>query len=239
MSDDRKSYPVVRSFEARWRASEIVWLTRTAPVTLLLSIFVCGIPLGGAAARTRLLQSSVAPAPLAEASPTLAPFQHVRFCLRYPDECKSEATGHERIELTVKTIRLLNLVNRDVNAAIAPARKSYRANLQDGWTIAPTTGDCNDYAVTKRHELLRSRLPSNALRLAVVSTDSGDGHLVLVVATTEGDLVMDNLTDAIRLWQSTDYHWLKIQSARDARFWFEIKLPGSAMSKAYQKVRFG
>ena len=24
---------------------------------------------------------------------------------------------------------------------------------------------------------------------------------------------MDNLTEAIRPWQSTDYHWLKIQSA--------------------------
>jgi predicted transglutaminase-like cysteine proteinase len=206
---------------------------------LLLSIFVGGIPLGSAAARTRLLQSAVAPAPLVEASSTLAPFQHVRFCLRYPDECKSEATKHERIELTVETLGLLNLVNRDVNATIAPTRKSYRANLQDGWTIAPTRGDCNDYAVTKRHELLRSGLPGQALRLAVVSTDSGEGHLVLVVATTRGDLVMDNLTDAIRPWQSTDYHWLKIQSTRDARFWFEIKLPGSTMSKANQKARFG
>jgi hypothetical protein len=30
--------------------------------------------------------------PIVDASPTLAPFQHVRFCLRYPSDCKSDPT---------------------------------------------------------------------------------------------------------------------------------------------------
>jgi len=37
---------------------------------------------------------------------------------------------------------------------------------------------------------------------------------------------MDNLTEVNRPWQSTDYHWLKIQSATDSKFWYEIKAPG-------------
>ena len=53
----------------------------------------------------------------------------------------------------------------------------------------------------------------------------------------KGDLVLDNLTDAIRPWQSTDYHWLKIQPASDARFWYEIKVPGTALSQAGRKLR--
>jgi len=39
---------------------------------------------------------------------------------------------------------------------------------------------------------------------------------------------MDNLTDAIQPWQSTDYQWLKIQSARDPHYWIEIRSPVAA-----------
>ncbi len=188
-------------------------------------------------ARNRPLQDPSPQASIVEASPTLAPFQHVRFCLRYPSDCKSNSTENERIDLTADNSELLDRVNRSVNAAIIPMLKGYGANLQDGWTIAPITGDCNDYAVTKRHELIQSGLPSKALRLSVVKTTSGIGHLVLVVATTRGDLVLDNLTETIRPWQSTDYHWLKIQSATDARLWFEVGAPGVFQSQADRKVR--
>jgi predicted transglutaminase-like cysteine proteinase len=102
-------------------------------------------------------------------------------------------------------------------------------------------GDCNDYAVTKRHELLENGLPSKALRLAVVKTATGIGHLVLVVVTTKGDIVMDDPTEVIRSWQSTDYHWLKVQSATDSKFWYQIK--GAAVRpsgpQADRRVRLG
>lgn len=179
------------------------------------------------------------PTPIADASPTLAPFQHVRFCLRYPSDCKSDPTENERIDLNAETLGLLKRVNHSVNMSIIPTLKSYGQNLGDSWTIAPDVGDCNDYAVTKRHKLLESGLPSKALRLSVVKTASGIGHLVLVVVTTKGDIVMDNLTEVIRPWRSTDYHWLKIQSAADAKFWYEVKAPaaGPSVSKADRKVR--
>jgi predicted transglutaminase-like cysteine proteinase len=175
--------------------------------------------------------------PIAEAAPTLAPFQHVRFCLRYPSDCKSDPGENERIDLNSETSELLDRINRGVNASIAPIAKSYGSDLQDAWTIAPTMGDCNDYAVTKRHELIQSGLPARALRLSVVKTASRIGHLVLVVATTKGDLVLDNLTETIRAWQRTDYQWLKIQSASDARFWYEIKPTGLSVSQADRKIR--
>jgi predicted transglutaminase-like cysteine proteinase len=75
------------------------------------------------------------------------------------------------------------------------------------------------------------------LRLSVVTTPSGIGHLVLVIATTKGDLVLDNLTEAIRPWQNTDYHWLKIQSPTDARFWYEVKAVDPSIVQAAQRVR--
>jgi predicted transglutaminase-like cysteine proteinase len=186
-------------------------------------MFVGALSAGSADARNRSLPDSTPLTPIVEASPTLAPFQHVRFCLRYPSDCKSNPTENERIDLDAQTAELLKRVNHSVNMSIIPTPKSYGPNLGDGWTIAPDMGDCNDYAVTKRHELLENGLPSKALRLSVVKTASGIGHLVLVVVTTKGDIVMDDLTDVIRPWQSTDYHWLKIQSATDSKFWQEIK----------------
>lgn len=173
------------------------------------------------------------------ATPALAPFQHVRFCLRYPSNCKSNPTENDRIGLNAKTWELLNRVNHSVNMSIIPISKSYGPNLGDAWTIAPEMGDCNDYAVTKRHQLLENGLPSRALRLSVVKTASGIGHLVLVVATTKGDLVMDDLIEMIRPWQTTDYHWLKIQSATDAKLWYEIRRPaiGPSVSLANRRAR--
>ena len=199
-------------------------MARRFPSTFL-AIFAAAVCFGGVDARSRSTQDPNIATPIADASPTLAPFQHVRFCLRYPADCKSNPAEDEHIDLNAQNLDLLKGINRSVNMSIIPEQKGYGADLQDGWTIAPFRGDCNDYAVTKRHELIESGLPSKALRLSVVKTASGIGHLVLVVVTNKGDIVMDNLTEALRPWQSTDYHWIKIQSASDARFWYEVKAP--------------
>src|ERR1700731_2210768 len=206
--------------------------------SILFAILAGTLSAGNADARNRSAQDSNLLTPIMAASPTLAPFQHVRFCLRYPSDCKSNPAENDHIDLDAETSELLKRVNHSVNLSIIPTVKNYGPNLGDGWTIAPDTGDCNDYAVTKRHQLLESGLPSKALRLSVVKTASGIGHLVLVIVTTKGDIVMDNLTEAISPWQSTDYHWLKIQSAADARFWYEVKMPagGASVSQANRRI---
>ena len=197
-------------------------MARSVSVISLSSI-VLVILLAPAQGRS-LIETSVV-MPISEASPTLSPFQHVRFCLRYPADCKSDPTETTTVELTAETIETIQRVNRDVNASIMPVGRSNAVD-DGGWTISPASGDCNDYAVTKRHELVRSGLPTKAVRLAVVKTTSGIGHLILVVSTNKGDLVLDNLSETIMPWQLTKYHWVKIQSASDARYWFEVKPRG-------------
>jgi predicted transglutaminase-like cysteine proteinase len=182
-----------------------------------------------------LIETSFA-MPMTEASPTLSPFQHVRFCLRYPADCKSDATETTTVELTAETLETMQRVNRDVNLSIMPVTKS-DAIADGGWTISPASGDCNDYAVTKRHELLQKGLPAKAVRLAVVKTQSGIGHLVLVVATNKGNLVLDNLSETIVPWQLTKYQWVKIQSSSDARYWFEIMPRALVLSQVDRKLR--
>jgi predicted transglutaminase-like cysteine proteinase len=211
-------------------------MTQSTPVKWLVSIVAVSLLLSAADGRSRSAHDTTAPASLVETSPSLTPFQHVRFCLHYPADCRSDPTEEERIDLTGENSELLNRVNRSVNAAIVPVQKSYGDSLHEGWRIAPFMGDCNDYAVTKRHELLASGLPAKALRLAVVKTRSGDGHLVLLVATTKGELVLDNLTEVIVPWQSADYRWLKIQSARDARFWLDVEVSGASQPYPDRKL---
>lgn len=169
--------------------------------------------------------------------PTLAPFQHVRFCIRYPADCKVEASDQSFIELTAATRATLEQVNRQVNASISPIEKVYGTNLGDSWTINPYAGDCNDYAVSKRHELIARGLPAKAMSLAVVRTRSGIGHLVLTIVTDKGTLVLDNLTESIKPWTSAGYRWLKVQSHDDPRFWHDAvdikpvaSLPGPKLS---------
>jgi len=201
-------------------------VTRSTSIAMLFSIVAGGLFAGDAVARSRAPREPAVPASLVETSPSLAPFQHVRFCLRYPADCRSNLDEDERIDLTGERLELLDRINRRVNGDIAPVQKSYGESLGESWTIAPFTGDCNDYAVTKRHELLRSGLPAKALRLAAVRTRAGNGHLVLLVATTKGELVLDNLTEAIVPWQGTPYQWMKVQSAGDARVWREVRGQG-------------
>jgi predicted transglutaminase-like cysteine proteinase len=68
-----------------------------------------------------------------------------------------------------------------------------------------------------------SGLPPCAVRLAVVRTADGAGHLVLVIMAMDGNLVLDSLTDEIAPCQLTEYQWLKLQSVDDPRFWIEVK----------------
>ena len=193
---------------------------------ILLAALAIVLPHGGAGARTRMIPFKASMrTPVVESGPTLAPFQHVRFCLRYPDDCRSNSAESERVDLTAERLELLKRINHRVNSSIVAKPKAYGSNLENTWTIAPDQGDCNDYAVTKRHELLKRGLPSSALRLSVTKTAAGVGHLVLVVVTTKGDFVMDSLADTILPWQTTDYRWLKIQSARDPNYWVEIRSP--------------
>lgn len=156
--------------------------------------------------------------------PVLAPFEHVRFCMRQPEQCAAVSRGGDVIALDDFTRDELHAVNRSVNAGIYPERKTDRSRFEGEWAIHPVRGDCNDYAVTKRSELIQRGYPSSALLLSVVQTGSGEGHLVLLVRTSSGDLVLDNLSSALRPWQATGYRWLSRQSDLNPQYWVSIRL---------------
>jgi predicted transglutaminase-like cysteine proteinase len=153
---------------------------------------------------------------------TLAPMAYTQFCLRYEDECRTKIMFRGGpVQLTAERWDDLKEVNKAVNKDIIPERNELGL-AGETWLISPDRGDCNDYAVTKRHELLDRGWPARALLLSEVIVSSGEHHLVLVVRTKSGDLVLDNLTSQIKPWSRVPYRWVRIQKPNNSRLWATI-----------------
>ncbi|QIO32491.1 transglutaminase-like cysteine peptidase [Bradyrhizobium sp. 1(2017)] len=167
-----------------------------------------------------------APARIELGRPTLPPLTYTVFCLRYEAECRPRRSFRGGpIRLTEKRWADLQEINRTVNQAIEPARSELGLASEE-WTINPDRGDCNDYAVSKRHELLRRGWPARVLLLSEVVMRSGEHHLVLLVRTRSGDFVLDNLTPRVKPWSRTPYRWVRVQSAGSDRLWATVGREG-------------
>ena len=165
------------------------------------------------------LQISSGPGIIQTGFPSLAPMGYVRFCLRYAEDCKIRGNDFRRrtVSLTGKRRAELVQVNRQVNRDIT-AQSDLIIGTQD-WSVHPKMGACTDYAVTKRHDLLARGWPSSALLLSEVVTAAEEHHLVLVVRTTQGNLVLDNLDPNIWKVETVHYQWVRIQSKSNPKFW--------------------
>jgi len=181
---------------------------------------VAGIACGAVLAIANISATSASPtaAAMHEGGYALAPFSFVKFCLDYPSDCPNSA-GPGRIHLTSAHMAELAIVNRAVNAAIRPTPDTSALRF---WRLNVSAGDCNSYAVAKRHELIRRGWPAAALALTVAKTSWGEGHLVVTVRTDQGDLVLDNLRSTIIAWQKTGYHWIMRQSEVNPQFWVDL-----------------
>jgi predicted transglutaminase-like cysteine proteinase len=168
---------------------------------------------------TRLGNPIPASSPMALGRTVVAPIAAIRFCMDNAGECQGGAP--ETVALTEERWAELEVVNRKVNAAIAPKPDAG----PDTWTLGADAGDCDDYAVEKRHELIARGWPASAVTLAVARITGGEFHLVAVVATDRGDYVLDNLHTAVMPWQRTGYGWMMRSEARDPRLWQAIERP--------------
>lgn len=163
--------------------------------------------------------SPTAPLHLKFEDPTLPPMAHTAFCLRYRDECRARMLFRGGpVQLTETRWADLKEVNRAINGAIIPDPTELGPAVES-WLIDPRRGDCNDYAVSKRHRLLSRGWPQRALLLAEVETVRGKHHLILLVRTRSGDLVLDNLTPQIRPWSRAPYRWIRVQSPGNPKYW--------------------
>lgn len=163
----------------------------------------------------------------AEFEETLPPVGYVTFCATFKSECSNygliEAFKPDLLALTPGLWSKLQRINLAVNAAVKPVSDDELYGKPEYWTYPTDAGDCEDYLLQKKKMLQEAGLPANALRITVVLDETGQGHAVLTVTTTEGDYILDNRRDDIRLWSDTGYTFLKRQSAHNPKHWVALK----------------
>ncbi|WP_193335488.1 transglutaminase-like cysteine peptidase [Devosia beringensis] len=143
-----------------------------------------------------------------------APLGYQLFCLTNPRHCRGG--GASEVNYTDRLGEMLQRVNSTINGVIRP-----RNEAKDVWSIGVSQGDCEEYALAKRAELVRLGLPASAVRIAMAKTRSGQGHAVVVVRTNAGDLVLDNLRAQVSNWDETDLRWVAMASS-NGRAWQHI-----------------
>lgn len=180
-------------------------------------------------------------APVGDVKP--APYGWRHFCDAQPAECGSFQLLPTFVRLTPQLLTELNQINTVANREIEPIgdEDHYRIYEQDilNWWTYPDDGkgNCNDYVLLKRKLLIEAGWPKAALLMTVVIDHHGDGHLILMVRTDGGDVILDNMREDIVTWDRTGYRFVKRQSALDHNDWVSIQVRGGQRMAAADNPR--
>ena len=147
---------------------------------------------------------------------TRQPVGHYEFCRRMPDECREATPKRAPIRLTRKLWAAMVDINNTVNTMVTPRTDQDIWGKAEVWSYPDRVGDCEDYVLEKRRQLMRDGVPAGSVLITVVRQPNGDGHAVLTVRTSNGDYILDNLEPRILAWTDTEYTFLKRQSERNS-----------------------
>jgi len=159
---------------------------------------------------------------MAIGGPTSQPIGHYRFCKANPGECTIPTPDHGPLRVDGEAWKNIVMVNALVNGTVRPMNDIDIYGRDEVWAYPNGVGDCEDYVLEKRRELMRKGVPLSDLLITVVRR-RGEGHAVLTVRTDRGDLILDNLTGAIRQWDQTGYVFVKRQSSPYPGRWVSIR----------------
>ncbi len=209
-------------------------------------IFMCIAAMAAFAGPAGAMPEVVAPETNTSSSPFMRvygpaqpPYGFVRFCERNPDACRARHIEDIRFQPTPERLSELDEVNRWVNHAIAPATDMEIYGVSEFWTYPVDRGDCEDYALLKQKILIQRGWPKSSLLLTVVRDEKGEGHAVLTARTSQGDFVLDNKIDDVRLWNSAGYYFLMRQSYLDPRVWVSLDANDRSAPDAIAGVQDG
>jgi predicted transglutaminase-like cysteine proteinase len=185
----------------------------------LWSIFcVIGAPVASAQGRSMEVARSIE-----------APAGFLEFCRREPRQCMPKG-ARSPVALTPRRLQELTMVNRIVNGSVREVEDLKQYGRAEHWaTPSKGAGDCEDYALLKRHLLIERGWPSSALLVTTARIETGAGHAVLTVVTSDGDLVLDNRTPLIRNWAQTGYVFFARQNPTDPRRWVAVDVARRTM----------
>lgn len=155
---------------------------------------------------------------------TSQPIGHYEFCKDNPDECSIRPREKRPVAMSAHVEDMLDTVNAEFNATIEPVSDLEVYGKDEVWSYANKgVGDCEDYVLEKRRELKRQGISLANLLITVVRKRDGEGHAVLTVRTDQGDYILDNLTDDVKLWSQTGYRYLKRQASTHTGRWVSLR----------------
>lgn len=154
---------------------------------------------------------------------TSQPIGHYEFCKQYPNECDQRSRPAIAPKLSNAGWTLVHDINASVNARITAMTDMEIYGREEVWAYPKDAGDCEDYALEKRKELMERGFAASDLLLTVVRKPDGEGHAVLTVRTSEGDFVLDNLDNEVKPWYETSYTFLKRQASFNSGRWVTIE----------------
>lgn len=166
---------------------------------------------GGAAAYS--VQSKLPAFEVVTQTAAIVPLSMQYFCAQNPRECAGGGNTSSQVTMSPNLMAVLKQINTRVNRAITPV-----ADNSDVWSLNPTSGDCEDYVLSKRSALIRKGVPAGSLRIAYTHTRRGEPHAVLVVKTSEGDYVLDNLTNTVKTLRASGYNIRTMSSPNPTRW---------------------
>lgn len=163
------------------------------------------------------------PASMHTGGRTTQPVGHYEFCQKLPQECSERKPKQAPVELTRKLWATIVNINNSVNTRIKPLTDTEQWGKEEVWSYPDTgLGDCEDYVLEKRRELMSQGVPAGDLLMTVARRPNGDGHAVLTIRTSLGDFILDNLEPRVLSWTDTDNTYLKRQSEQNSGVWVTI-----------------
>ncbi|MFT3999742.1 MAG: transglutaminase-like cysteine peptidase [Rhizobium sp.] len=167
--------------------------------------------------------AQAAPANMTITGDAAPPIGHYEFCRENPRECAYAGGDAGPIILSQDSWKTILQINYTVNTTIKPMTDMELYGVEEKWAIPTTAGDCEDFALLKRKELIDAGFSPSDLLMTVVLQPNGEGHAVLTVRTDRGDFVLDNMRNKVKLWSETEYTFLKRQSADNPARWVKIQ----------------
>lgn len=155
---------------------------------------------------------------------TSQPIGHYEFCKRLPHECAIHPRDRGPLQMSDALRKKIAAINLAVNKAIEPMNDSQIYGKEEVWTYPGNgIGDCEDYVLEKRRRLKEAGVSLSNLLITVVRKPDGEGHAVLTVRSTDGDIILDNLNDEAKLWSETGYEYLKRQASTHTGRWVSLR----------------
>ena len=149
-----------------------------------------------------------------------APAGANNLCGRYSWACLATGAGTrvagEQLELAIR-------LNRQINRQVRSISDQAQYSTAEHWAL-PTAqgGDCEDFALIKKKRLIEAGLDPRMLLVSTVLDRQRNAHAVLVMRTSQGDFILDNLRDEVLHWRQTGYTFLRMQDPGNPARWTAV-----------------